>query len=111
VNPQIVIRSSSDPRTALPADWPLGEDDSRPAIAAGTPVWLCVYDNGPGIPLDQHEVIFVAGKRLPGAYVQGTGMGLAIVKKIIEYYAGRILVDSRTTGTAMLFSLPGARAE
>ncbi len=108
VKPQIVIRSSTDPRTPLPADWPLGEDDSRPAIAAGKPVWLCVYDNGAGIPAEQREEIFIAGKRLPTAHAQGTGMGLAIVKKIIDHYAGRILVDPRTTGTAMLFSLPGA---
>ena len=108
VNPQIVIRSSTDPRTALPADWPLGEDDSRPVVAAGMPVWLCVYDNGAGIPVEQREEIFIAGKRLPTAHAQGTGMGLAIVKKIVDHYAGRVLVDPRTTGTAMLFSLPGA---
>jgi signal transduction histidine kinase len=107
-NPQIVVRSSTDPRTTLPTDWPLGEDDSQPLVAAGKPVWLCVYDNGLGIPVEQREEIFVAGKRLPTAHAQGTGMGLAIVKKIIEYYTGRILVDQRTAGTAMLFSLPGA---
>jgi signal transduction histidine kinase len=108
VIPQIVIRSSTDPRVALPADWPLGEDDTRPVVAAGQPVWLCVYDNGPGIPTAQREEIFVAGKRLPTAHAEGTGMGLAIVKKIIDHYGGRILVDPRTPGTAMLFSLPGA---
>lgn len=108
VNPQIVIRSSTDPRMALPADWPLGEDDTRPKVAAGQPVWLCVYDNGPGIPHAQREEIFVAGKRLATAHAQGTGMGLAIVKKIIDHYGGQILVDPRTPGTAMLFSLPGA---
>lgn len=108
VNPQIVIRSSTDPRKPLPADWPMGEDDTRPVVAAGEPVWLCVYDNGAGIPADQREEIFLAGKRLPTAHAQGTGMGLAIVKKIIDHYGGRVLVDPRTTGTAMLFSLPGA---
>ncbi len=108
-NAQIVIRSSTDPRTALPSDWPLGEDDTRPAVAKGQPVWLCVYDNGPGIPAEQREEIFVAGKRLPSAHAEGTGMGLAIVKKIIDHYGGgRILVDPRTAGTAMLFSLPSA---
>jgi signal transduction histidine kinase len=108
VNPQIVIRSSTDPHTALPPDWLLGEDDARPVVAAGQPLWLCVYDNGPGIPAAQREEIFVAGKRLSTAHAQGTGMGLAIVKKIIDHYGQRILVDPRVTGTAILFSLPAA---
>jgi signal transduction histidine kinase len=106
-NPQIVIRSSTDPRTALPTDWPLGEEDARPNIDPGKLVWLCVYDNGAGIPVELREEIFIAGKRLPSAHTQGTGMGLAIVKKIIDHYAGRVLVDPRTSGTTMLFSLPG----
>lgn len=107
-NPQIVIRSSTDPRTALPADWPLGEDDTPSVVATGKHVWLCVYDNGAGIPVEQREEIFLAGKRLPTAHALGTGMGLAIVKKIIDHYGGRILVDPRTGGTAILFSLPSA---
>ncbi len=77
--------------------------------AAQTPrcVWLRVHDNGPGIPEKSREEIFLPGKRLPTAHQQGTGMGLAIVRKIVEYYNGTIFIDSRCqSGAAFIFSLP-----
>jgi light-regulated signal transduction histidine kinase (bacteriophytochrome) len=67
----------------------------------------CV-DNGIGIASDQAEEAFVLFRRLrePGTY-PGTGMGLAIAKRIVEHYGGTIWMDATvTSGTAVRFTLP-----
>lgn len=70
-------------------------------------VWITVADNGPGIPTAHREEIFLPGKRLPNTRGEGSGMGLAIVKKIIDHYRGEIYIDPHArTGTRILFSLP-----
>ncbi|HVC93331.1 MAG TPA: hybrid sensor histidine kinase/response regulator [Pirellulales bacterium] len=82
-----------------------------PPRSDGSPrfAWLRVHDNGPGIPAESREEIFMPGKRLPGAHESGSGMGLAIVRKIIEHYGGKVFVDADCRqGTAMVFSLPAA---
>lgn len=73
-------------------------------------VQVTVRDNGPGIDPAHHARIFQAFTRLAGARDQtGTGMGLAIVKKIVEHYGGRIWVESEPgAGTAFHFTLPKA---
>jgi len=80
------------------------------AFNRGHFVWLRVYDNGRGIPPAAREEIFLPGKRLPGAHESGVGMGLAIVRKIIDHYGGEIFVDPQCeAGTAFVFSLPAAK--
>ena len=65
---------------------------------------LVVYDNGPGIPAAAREEVFLPGKRLPGAHPDGSGMGLSIVRRIVEYYGGRVFVDPNVrVGTAIVF--------
>ena len=83
-----------------------------PPQPAGDPdrLGLFVRDNGPGIPHEWRRQIFLPGKRVPGTAAAGSGMGLAIVQKVIEHYGGTIEVDAGCErGTAMLFSLPRAR--
>src|SRR5262249_910575 len=79
---------------------------------AGTPpdlVWLRVFDNGPGIPAEHREDIFLPGRRIPGRLSSGTGMALPLVRQIVEQYGGRVLVDPNwPTGTAILVGLPAA---
>lgn len=71
--------------------------------------WLSVHDNGRGIPPDLREEIFLPGRRLPGAHESGSGMGLAIVRKIVEFYGGQVFVDSNChDGTAFIITLPRA---
>ncbi|KIL98983.1 Phytochrome two-component sensor histidine kinase Cyanobacterial phytochrome B [Paramagnetospirillum magnetotacticum MS-1] len=69
-----------------------------------------VADNGIGIDPCYHERVFVALERLHSASTYGgTGIGLAIARKITEMAGGRIWVESDgTSGTTVLFTMPQA---
>jgi len=74
------------------------------ATREGAAVILSVRDNGVGIPAEYHDAIFEMFSRVPdgdGAEA-GSGMGLAIVKRIVEAHGGRVWVES-TPGAGSVF--------
>ncbi|MBK8822719.1 MAG: PAS domain-containing protein [Anaerolineales bacterium] len=78
---------------------------------SGYPI-LFVKDNGVGIEAQYHERVFGLFNRLSSDN-EGTGIGLAIVKRIIEVHGGRIWLESagRNKGSTFYFTLPFAEGE
>ena len=86
-------------------------DDGRVELSnrsLGAFVEFTVADDGPGIARTFHERIFEVFQTLqPQDEVEGSGMGLPIVKKIVEKYGGRIGVESsEANGAAFRFTWP-----
>jgi signal transduction histidine kinase len=75
---------------------------------AGADEWIIsITDNGIGIDPQYAERIFGIFKRLHGRELPGTGMGLAICKRIIERHNGRIWVQPNSgQGSRFCFTLP-----
>jgi signal transduction histidine kinase len=79
-------------------------------VEAGARVALRVEDNGRGIAPEKRDEIFLPGKRLAQAHPEGSGMGLAIVRKIVEHFGGSVWATERAggAGTAFVVVLPAA---
>ena len=77
-------------------------------------VQLVITDTGPGIPAEDVEKVFERFYRSPAEalrVIQGTGLGLPIVKSLVERHGGRIALrsDYLAGGTAVTVTMPRAK--
>jgi len=85
---------------------PLIEIGQHGEDAEGGQTIFFVKDNGVGIAPEYHERVFGLFNKLD-PNVDGTGIGLALVKRIIEFHKGRIWVESTLgAGSTFYFTLP-----
>lgn len=92
---EIVISAQTD------EDGALASGDSRPMRT------YAVRDNGRGIAINQRERVFQAFQRLHPGVGQGEGVGLVLVKRIVDRHGGRIWFESQPgVGTTFFVALP-----
>jgi signal transduction histidine kinase len=80
---------------------PAGEPAQVPTVT------YFVKDNGLGIPAAYMDKMFRAFQRLHGNVAKGEGIGLALVRRVVERHGGHVWVESQEgTGTTFFVSLP-----
>lgn len=79
------------------------------AKALGGKIWIDVIDSGIGIKSEYHQSIFEAFVQVDGTFsrkYEGSGLGLSIVKQLVELHGGEVKIDSQLgVGTSIGFSL------
>ena len=93
----------------------IGVTATSPAEGEDAMVEIRVADRGPGIPQDELAHIFdtfYRGKRAVEDQIHGTGLGLSLVKRIVEAHAGTVTVQSEPgKGTEFVVRIPAAPAD
>jgi len=92
------------PQIVIAQEWVTNREPDKNSMAA-----FSVRDNGSSIPQADCARIFEPGYRVSGNPNEGSGIGLAIVKKITCYYGGDVVCESNGDGTAFIVTLPKAK--
>jgi len=72
---------------------------------------LEVADDGPGIPPEARQRLFDRFYRVPGAVGGGSGLGLALVREVVDWHGGCIEIDSEIgAGSTFTVRLPAAES-
>lgn len=76
-------------------------------------VKFTVSDQGPGIPAEEHELVFEAFRQSKHhSKTKGAGLGLTIAKALVELHGGTIWIEPQETpGLSISFTLPGANPD
>lgn len=75
--------------------------------ASGEQVRFWVQDNGPGLTAEEQSRLFAPFERLGQTRIQGHGLGLSIVRRIVEKMGGQVGVESSIgRGSTFFFTLP-----
>ncbi len=96
------------PRPCIEVGARRGGAERSPGEGPPEPV-LFVRDNGPGIHPRYHETVFGLFERLDPGSTDGTGVGLTLVKRIVEFHGGRVGIESSGRGATVCFTLPDTR--
>ncbi|MBN1138195.1 MAG: HAMP domain-containing histidine kinase, partial [Anaerolineae bacterium] len=90
-----------------------GTDLTGPAAGQPEIVRFWVQDNGPGLKPEQQAHLFEPLAQAPGVQEMGHGLGLSIVRRIVERLGGQVAVDMAGAaghGAVFSFTLPGTVA-
>jgi signal transduction histidine kinase len=102
---QVIVNLLSNAVKFTPAG---GEVDVSAARANGE-VRIAVADTGPGVAPEDHERIFEEFQQTDTGMEarEGTGLGLALSKRLVELHGGRIWLESELgKGSTFIFTLP-----
>jgi signal transduction histidine kinase len=90
----------------------VGCADSELAGTTGTFHIYYIKDNGLGIPEAYHQRVFTAFSRLHADVAQGEGIGLALVRRMVERHGGKIWLQSAAgAGSTFFVALPVSRPD
>ncbi len=105
---QVLVNLISNASKYGPRDHPVGLG----AKSDGRFVVVRITDEGPGIPEEQRELLFRPFRHaVEGEKTTGVGLGLSIVKTIVEGHGGEVGVESGSRSSVFWFTLPLVRAE
>ena len=82
---------------------PKGQTVRLSTGVAGDRLRICVEDEGPGVETSERDAIFEPfrrGEKAVGSVVVGSGIGLSVVRELVEWHDGRIWVENAAGGGA-----------
>ena len=76
-----------------PPDAPIGV-----SVSAGPRVRVAVSDSGPGVPEEDRVSIFHRFERMEKGSISGIGLGLAIVRRVVDLHGGKVWIETNPRG-------------